>query len=111
MTSKQKAKGYFYEKKTEEYLNSIDGVNAKRSLASGAYGRFSKELDGDVRADILKNTYKIESKARDKEFPKWMENAFTQGDLVFFWKPRCQPIVAMPFDIFKKMLESVEQAE
>jgi len=108
MTSKQKAKGYWYEKKTEEFLNSIKGVSAKRSLASGAYGRFNKELDGDVRVDILKRTYKVESKARNKEFPKWMENAFEQGDMVFFWKPRCEPVVAMPFGIFKKMLESVE---
>ncbi|MBN1786357.1 MAG: hypothetical protein JW825_05165 [Candidatus Methanofastidiosa archaeon] len=107
MTSKQKAKGYRYEKKTEEYLNTINGVSAKRSFASGAYGKFSKELDGDVRADIGTETYKVESKARDKEFPKWMENAFTQGDMVFFWKPRSEPVVAMPFEVFKKMLESV----
>ncbi|HPR41319.1 MAG TPA: hypothetical protein PK718_02080 [Candidatus Methanofastidiosa archaeon] len=111
MTSKQKAKGYFYEKKTEDYLNTINGVSAKRSVASGAYGRFSKELDGDVRANIHKDTYKVESKARNKEFPKWMENAFLQGDVVFFWKPRCEPVVAMPFEIFKKMIEDAEETE
>jgi|GEM_PF-2119063 len=106
MTSRQKQKGYRYEKKTEEYLNCICGVTAKRSLASGAYGKYSKELDGDVQAEIYKCTYKVESKARQKDFPKWMEQAFSQAEIVFFWKPRSEPVVAMPFDVFKKLLES-----
>ncbi len=106
MTSKQKAKGYYYECKTTDKLNSIEGVTAKRSLASGAYGKYSTELDGDVQARICESTYKVESKARDKDFPKWMEQAFVQGDIVFFWKPRSEPVISMPFDVFKKLLES-----
>lgn len=105
MTSKQKAKGYRYEKKTEEYLNNIDGISAKRSLASGAYGKYNDDLDGDVQASIFGNTYKVESKARDKDFPKWMEKAFDQGEIVFFWKPRCQPIIALKYEEFKKLIE------
>ncbi len=111
MTSKQKQKGYRYEKKTEEYLNAIKGVNAKRSLASGAYGKYIEELDGDVRAKIHSSVYKVESKARSKDFPKWMEQAFTQGDIVFFWKPRCNPVVAMPYEMFKKLIEGKFKAE
>jgi hypothetical protein len=106
MTSKQKAKGYYYECKTAEKLNSIEGVCAKRSPASGAYGKYSTELDGDVQVEICSKTYRVESKVRNKDFPQWMEQAFSQGDIVFFWKPRSEPVVSMPFDVFKKLLES-----
>jgi hypothetical protein len=38
-----------------------------------------------------------------------MEQAFSQAEIVFFWKPRSEPVIAMPFDVFKKLLESKDE--
>jgi hypothetical protein len=108
MTSRQKAKGYRYEKKTEEFLNGIPGVTARRSLASGAYGRYDASLDGDVQADINGTTYKVEVKARSKDFPKWIEGALGQGDMVALWKcgdGRARGYMLMPIETLGALLQ------
>jgi hypothetical protein len=127
MTSKQKAKGYYYETKTVDVLNKIPGCHAKRQLASGAYGKLDERLDGDIvmitnvscedcahystgrdengckrcGCDVHEEIkgilhcndfepmgyrYKVEVKARTKDFPQWIEHALTQGDIVALWK-------------------------
>jgi hypothetical protein len=107
LTSKQKSKGYRYEKKTEEFLNGIPGVTARRSLASGAYGRFDEKLDGDVQAVINDTTYKVEVKARSRDFPKWIEGALSQGDMVALWKcgdGRAKGFILMPIETFAEVI-------
>lgn len=133
MTTPQKAKGYYYECKTVDELNSIPGCHAKRQLASGAYGKLDARLDGDIlflaRAsclDCIMNDccddkigylncnkfepigykYKVEVKARTT-FPKWIEHALTQGDITVLWK--CQNggskgYVLMPIELFKEII-------
>lgn len=108
MTSKQKSKGYRYEKKTEELLNAIPGVTARRSLASGAYGRYDASLDGDVQAVINDTTYKVEVKARSRDFPLWLEGALGQGDLVALWKcgeGRARGYLLMPIEMLGELLQ------
>jgi hypothetical protein len=114
MTSRQKAKGYRYEKKTEEFLNNIPGWTAHRQLASGAYGKYDETLDGDVLFTQLYGwdggevaTYKVEVKARDKDFPKWIEKALTQGDIVALWKcgnKKSKGFILLPIETFKEII-------
>jgi hypothetical protein len=120
MTSKQKAKGYYYETKTVDILNSIPGCHAKRQLASGAYGKLDERLDGDVILtinDIAKQTgyievrrdkdYKVEVKARTKDFPEWIEKALTQGDIVALWKCAnggSKGYILMPIETFAEVV-------
>lgn len=120
MTSKQKGKGYYYECKTVDALNEIPGCHAKRQLASGAYGKLDARLDGDIILtinDIAKQTgilevrrdkeYKVEVKARDAAFPKWIEHALTQGDIVALWKCGVTPArgyVLLPIETFKEII-------
>jgi Holliday junction resolvase len=116
LTSKQKSKGYRYEKKTEEFLNGIPGVTARRSLASGAYGRYDASLDGDVQADINGTTYKVEVKAR-KAPPVYQQKAMRQGDgiAVLWWTKQgkgengtqngSECWVLMRWDRFKELME------
>jgi len=145
MTSKQKAKGYKYEKKTEEILNEISGVIARRNIMSGSLKNYSTELDGDIRLIInpdcedcrnwsiprkscikheittpsqckeftpdkdIKNL-KVEVKARSKDFPKWIEDSLTQGDLTVIWKlsgsgTKAEPFVLMRLETFKELIE------
>lgn len=139
MTSKQKGKGYYYEKKTEDFLNTIRGWKAKRQLASGAYGKLDARLDGDILLSVCPNsgkgmcgfdidsggcdgydscpynrypehediTYKVEVKARDGDFPKWLEKSFEQGDITVAWKCGVSPArgyIIMPLETFWRMI-------
>ena len=138
ITSKQKAKGYRYEKKTEELLNTIQGCVAKRNYMSGALKNEVPELDGDVKFSICdwyscgtcmldspddigicdglcshatfgNASYKVEVKARDKGFPKWIRHALEQGDMCMLWdcstSGKSVPYMLMPFDVFKGLIE------
>jgi hypothetical protein len=48
--SKTKSKGTYYENKFRDTLSNAEGILAVRQPASGAYGRYKKNLDGDIMA-------------------------------------------------------------
>jgi hypothetical protein len=107
VTSKQKGKGYYYEKKTEDFLNTIRGWKAKRQLASGAYGKLDARLDGDILLSVCPNSGNGEVKARDGDFPKWLEKSFEQGDITVAWKCGVSPArgyIIMPLETFWRMI-------
>jgi Holliday junction resolvase len=98
-----KDKGRRYEHKTADILNDVDGIEAVRVFASGAYGNFNEALVGDVQMKTPKGNFIVESKFR-KDIPKWIKNANEQGDIVFLWTPRTEPKVLMNVNVLLRLL-------
>lgn len=106
MGNRMYEKGYRYECKTVDFLNSITGVKAHRVTGSGKYGKFAKQLEGDVKVSIFGDEYRqCEVRERDKGFPKWIQDMLDKCGFVFLWKPRAEPYVVLSAEVFKELLE------
>lgn len=89
-------KGTRIENEIVQHLTD-EGVEASRVLASGAFGRFDKNLAHDLRVEGL--TAEVKARANGKGFAT-LEQWIGDAELLFLRRDRQKPMVTMNWETF-----------
>jgi len=109
MAHKNKAKGYYHERKILDWLLGL-GLSVKRQPLSGALGG---EYRGDITIDILGRRLVGEIKYRDKSnFPSPF-TVLEQRDLAIYKRRTGEPgtLVILSEETFVSMMEKINDTE
>jgi len=104
LSSKQRQKGAYYERKTVDLFASM-GFGSKRVYASGAHKAAGDALRGDVKVETPGGMVTVESKERKGgagwvTLARWMEDA----EILILWQPRTEPLLVMEPETLARIL-------
>lgn len=98
MASKQRRKGFDYEREVKSVFENYGFLNVQR-----AYGSNGLSLPGcEEDVDVLADGYKIQCKRR-KSAPKWME--LGTCDMLVYREDRGESMVVLPLEKLLKLME------
>lgn len=108
MASRSKRRGTTAEYALRDLLRGL-GWNADRVYASGAHKAAGREFTGDVVARFPDLELRGESKLRSGEGGwKTLERWLADVDFLALKRPREKPLIVLPFEVFRRLLEIYE---